>query len=151
MESCSSQRRHMRSLASSSSPSASFFPFLFSLFSLTLYIIPFSSPNPHSFPLCVNAVFLHHVFILPLCPELPSLFPLFFQKCHLLLFIFPKCPHQSRTLPGLCRYKSTHLIMTVMVSFNSKIYTCIYLRNFSTSFLNKQFSIPFLIIFRIII
>lgn len=103
MESCSFQRRHMRSLASSSSPSASFFPFLFSLFSLTLYIIPFSSPNPHSFPLCVNAVFLHHVFILPICPELPSLFPLVFQKCHLLLFIFPKCPppvsDSARCLP----------------------------------------------------
>lgn len=58
-------------------------PLLFSFYSLTLSIIMlFPSPNPHSFPPSVDAVCLQHAFIVSLCPELPSLFPLVFHKRH---------------------------------------------------------------------
>ena len=102
-----------RSASSSSS-------FLFSLGSLTLYILYSLSvpPNPHSFPLCKSCVPSPRIYS-TLCPQLSSPFPLGFHKYPPLpfVFLFPKCPHQSPTLPAICRYK----IMTLIVSFNSKL------------------------------
>ena len=123
-----------------SSPSSS--PSFLLHFILFLFLHPIPTLSLFVWTQCSFTTYLFY----PFAPNCPRFFPYFSRNATSCF----SCSRNAPTSLGLCPVfaaTSQHTWSWLWWCHLTLKYIHIYLRNFSTSFLNKQFSIPFLIIF----